>query len=197
MALDPAVADGDGRVEIVHPGVRTAARPVTALGVAVDGRAASRAGSSCARARRRPLQIPRVRRRAGAGAARHRPLEVPVPASAATILDDGCLRVTSFHGGPNVRIARQGARPPFRGTVRRAPPRAGGECSSSGRSSRVGDVGRRASRTAACGPPGDARGRRRVGEGRCAQLPRPGPGRPLAEADHAHSDRVQSVRWAP
>ncbi len=117
MALDPAVADGDGRVEIVHPGVRTAARPVTALGVAVDvakraGRVVVRSSSAAGRFKYLAYDVLPAPERLVVDLWKSR-----VPASAATILDDGCLRVTSFHGGPNVRIAGRALVPLFEGTV--------------------------------------------------------------------------------
>jgi Immunoglobulin-like domain of bacterial spore germination len=116
-AVDPAVADGAGRVEIVHPGVRAAARPVTALGVAVGvaqraGRVLVRSSSAAGRFKYLAYDVLTAPERLVVDLWKSR-----VPAPAATILDDGCLRVTSFHPGPNVGIAGRALVPLFEGTV--------------------------------------------------------------------------------
>ena len=116
-AVDPAVADGRGRVEIVHPGVRAEVRPVAALGVAVAvaqqaGRVVVRWSSAAGRFKYLAYDVLPAPERLVVDLWKSR-----VPAPAATILDDGCLHVTSFHGGRNVGIAGRALVPLFEGTV--------------------------------------------------------------------------------
>ena len=116
-AVDPAVTDGIGRVEVAHPGVRTAAPLARALGVAVRvGPGAGRivVRSSFARGRFKYLSYDVL-------AAPDRLVidlwKSRVPRAAAAVLDDGCLRVTSFHGAPNVSMAGNALVRLFEGTV--------------------------------------------------------------------------------
>jgi hypothetical protein len=116
-AVHPAVEDGLGRVEVVHPGIRAAAPMAKAAGVAVrvvpgGGRIVVR--STFARDRFKYLSYDVL-------SSPERLVidlwKARVPRAAAAVLDDGCLRVTSFHGGPNVSMAGRALVQLYEGTV--------------------------------------------------------------------------------
>ena len=116
--LDAAVwAEGRTRIEVAHPGVSTEAPVVRALGLrfaSVQGR-----GRISVELEAAPRRFKYVSYRV-----LHSPerlvidlWKAGVPTAAATIRDDGCLRITSYAGGPHVAMAGRELRWLFEHTV--------------------------------------------------------------------------------
>jgi hypothetical protein len=116
-AVDRAVEDGVGRVEVTHPGIRAAAPVARALGVAVRvvpgaGRIVVRSSFAGGRFKYVSYDVLSSPDRLVIDLWKSR-----VPRAAAAVSDDGCLRATSFHGGPNVSMGGKALVQLFEGTV--------------------------------------------------------------------------------